>query len=234
MIDDCTGLVLAGGESRRMGSDKTVLVWDGATLLERACTRLQAIFPRVLVSLRQPREGLAWEQVLDQAGADGALAGPLAGALAGPLAGLAAGLAAARTPWVFVLAADMPLISVRTIEALAARRSGSQAVVPVAGGVLQPLAAFYPSDALPEIEALLATPGRHGPRALLERIGACRVDERDLRPGECTPRPGECTPRSGERTPRPSEGKPNDSNEFFDVDTPQDWEAARHNRESCP
>lgn len=215
MIDDCTGLVLAGGESRRMGRDKTALVWDGATLLERACTRLQAVFPRVLVSLRQPREGLVWEQVLDRAGAEG------------PLAGLAAGLAAARTPWVFVLAADMPLISLRTIEALAARRIGSQAVVPVAGGVLQTLAAFYPTDALPEVEALLATPGRHGPRALLERIGACRVDERDLRPGECTPRSGECTPP-------PGEGRPNDSYDFFDVDTPQDWDAARQYRESCP
>lgn len=217
MIDDCTGLVLAGGQSRRMGRDKTALEWDGATLLERACTCLQAVFPRVLVSLRQPREGLAWEQVLDRAGGDGALAEPFAG----PLAGLAAGLAAARTPWVFVLAADMPLISARTIEALATRRTGSQAVVPVAGGVLQPLAAFYPTDALPEVEALLATPGRHGPRALLERIGACRVDESTLYTvGQ----------RAYGAKHSNDSNDSNDSHDFFDVDTPQDWDAARQYR----
>ena len=33
MIDDCTGLILAGGDSRRMGRDKTALEFDGQTLL---------------------------------------------------------------------------------------------------------------------------------------------------------------------------------------------------------
>ena len=176
MIADCTGLVLAGGESRRMGFDKTALRMDGQTLLQRAVERLRGIFPTVLVSVRQirPDAGLPADvlQVVDELSGDEP---------AGPLAGLCAGLAEAKTPWVFVLAADMPFIAPAAIEYLAQQRAGYQAVVPMIAGHPQPLAAFYAAEALPSVRAVLAGEGKRSFRVALERLRKNHVNEEDLR-----------------------------------------------------
>jgi molybdopterin-guanine dinucleotide biosynthesis protein A len=161
MIGDCTGLILAGGDSRRMGRDKAALEFGGRTLLQGATALLQGIFPRVLVSVRHPRGDAAVPQV-----ADGQPDG-------GPLAGLCAGLAEAGTPWVFALAVDMPFLDAGLIRALARRRGGFEAVVPVVREAPQPLAAYYAASALPALRAMLA--GGRGPRAALERLRVCLV-----------------------------------------------------------
>ena len=168
MIADGTGLILAGGASRRMGIDKPGLDFGGATLLERAIGTMQAVFPQVIVSVRAPRADVSVPQVSDE---------PVGG---GPLAGLCAGLAAATTPWVFAVAADMPFVRSDVIRRLAAQRHGVQAVVPVIDGIRQPLAAFYAKSALPAIRALLAAPGRPGLCAALERLNVRLVHESGL------------------------------------------------------
>ncbi|MFH0933911.1 MAG: NTP transferase domain-containing protein, partial [Pseudomonadota bacterium] len=55
MIADCTALILAGGDSRRMGQDKAGLMLDGKSLLERVTATMQQIFPKVIVSVRRLR-----------------------------------------------------------------------------------------------------------------------------------------------------------------------------------
>ena len=170
MIDDCTGLILAGGDSRRMGRDKTALEFDGQTLLQRAVDLLQGVFPQVLVSVRRPRGDVAAPQVLDELPD------------AGPLAGLCAGLARSATPWVFAMAADMPFLDGGTIRALATWRDARYAaVVPIVDGVPQPLAAYYAAAALPALRAALAGPGKSGLRAVLERLDVAWVNEDRLR-----------------------------------------------------
>lgn len=169
MIEDCTGLILAGGDSRRMGRDKASLDWDGRTLLQRSLDMLRGVFPQVLVSVRHVRPDVAAPQVLDDRPD------------AGPLAGLCAGLAQAGTPWVFAMAADMPFLTPEVIRLLAARRGGFEAVVPVVDGCPQPLAAFYATAALPALRAVLDGPGSRGLRAALERLDVCLVHEDDIR-----------------------------------------------------
>lgn len=168
MIDDCTGLILAGGDSRRMGRDKTALEFDGQTLLQRAVDLLQGVFPQVLVSVRQPRGDVAAPQVLDELPD------------AGPLAGLCAGLARSGTPWVFAMAADMPFLRPEVIRELAARRGGYDAVVPVVQDVPQPLAAYYAATALPALRTVLAGSGKRSLRAALEQLNVVFVHEDHL------------------------------------------------------
>src|SRR3989339_120890 len=63
MITDCTALILAGGDSSRMGQDKAGLLLDGTTLLQRVTATMQDIFTAVIVSVRQPRAEVALPQV---------------------------------------------------------------------------------------------------------------------------------------------------------------------------
>jgi len=65
MISDATALILAGGDSRRMGQDKPTLLLEGETLLARVAGSMQALFPEVLVSVRSHRMDLPWQQVCD-------------------------------------------------------------------------------------------------------------------------------------------------------------------------
>jgi len=168
MIADCSALILAGGDSRRMGSDKTQLVLGDATLLERAVASVAPLFARVLISVRNYRPEITLPQVCD------------AYPDAGPLAGLCAGLAHANTPWVFAIAADMPFVQPALIEALAGRRADFDAVVPRVHGYLQPLAAFYSVRALDRLEAILAAGGSRSLRRALETLKVATVNESDL------------------------------------------------------
>lgn len=168
MIEDCTALILAGGDSRRMGQDKAALVLDGKTLLQSVTATMQTVFPRVIVSVRQLRTGVDVQQVCDEQ------------VDSGPLAGLAAGMEDAATPWVFAVACDMPFIKPAVIEYLAGQRADCQAVVPVVHGYPQPLAAFYSTSCLDVVQDILDGNGKHSLRALLERLQVRYVREEQM------------------------------------------------------
>ena len=168
MIEDCTAIILAGGDSQRMGSDKANLLLGEQTLLQRVIATMQQVFPHVIVSVRQLRSGLDLPQVCDdQSGG-------------GPLAGLAAGLGHIATPWAFVVACDMPFVEPGMVKLLAGYRSQCQAVVPVVQGHPQPLAAFYAGSCLGALRAHLAGGGKNSLRAVLEQLQVRYVDESEL------------------------------------------------------
>ena len=193
MIDDSTGLILVGGQSRRMGRDKATLPVAGRTLIEQLDEQMRSIFPQVLLSVRAFRADLALPQVVDQFSD------------AGPAAGVCAGLAEAKTPWIFALAVDMPFLRAPVVERLASWRERGErgeergtvdAVVPRSAGYPQPLAAFYARSALPVFQAVLCSP--HGPRSLRAVLDRLRV--RYIDAAEVTA----------------------EANTFIDLDTPDD------------
>lgn len=168
MITDCTAIILAGGDSQRMGSDKADLLFDGQSLLHRVNAAMQQAFPKVILSVRQPRPEIDMPQVCDDP------------SYAGPLAGLVSGLAKIDTSWAFVVACDMPFIKTPVIHLLAQKRAGCQAVVPIVQGFPQPLAAFYARSCLDVIQAHLQAGGKNSLRAVLERLDVCYVDEVEM------------------------------------------------------
>jgi molybdopterin-guanine dinucleotide biosynthesis protein A len=106
--DDVSALILAGGKATRMGGvDKRELVVDGRTIFDRQVEVLRDAVAEVLVS--STRDIVGFRTVRDTI-EDG-----------GPLAGIAAGLAAARTPWLLVLAGDMPFVTRELIDRLLSR-----------------------------------------------------------------------------------------------------------------
>ena len=159
------GVVLAGGESRRMGRDKRTLSLDGETLLQRNVSFLRGVFPMVGVSVRSA----------DQAPADlpaGVVVVPDE-APGSPLAGLASVLARFREP-VFAMAADLVAPShdavLRVLEAF----QDVDVSLPVADDHLEPLHAVYGPECLSHMQQLLAV-GAHSILDLFPLVRVARV-----------------------------------------------------------
>ena len=158
-----TAVILAGGQSRRMGRDKLFLPLEGETLLQRAIRRYGEVFPRVLVSVAGPEKlpELGETRVFDRFPG------------AGPLAGLHAGLLAAGED-VFLTGADMPFSSPEKALMLASLCGEAEAcVLTDETGRWEPLFGYYRPSVLPKAEELL-TAGRRSMGALL---GAVRLRE---------------------------------------------------------
>ncbi len=116
-----TGLILAGGASRRMGSDKALVAFDGEPLLRRVATRLLEVCDEILVASGDGERLRAFghRQVAD------------ARQGSGPLGGLVAGIEAASNDLVAAVAVDMPFASSGLLAEMARRWAGEDAVVPV-------------------------------------------------------------------------------------------------------
>lgn len=168
-------IVLAGGRSRRMGSDKASLELAGLTLLERVVRGVARFAEPVVVVARQG-------QALPALPASVTIARDPVEDL-GPLAGLAAGLAAlgARSDWAYVTATDMPFPS----EAVASRlfaialERGAIAAMPTREGRAQPLASVLRVETLTRIEARLAR-GERRLSSIVEALDARLVDAAEL------------------------------------------------------
>jgi len=114
------GVVLAGCGSQRLGLDKTAVVIDGETSLDRVLRALEGARRRVVVGEARPvRSPVVWTRE-DPPGS-------------GPAAGVVAALDLVTAPRVVLLAADSPFVSTGTVTRLLAALPGQQAVTLVDG-----------------------------------------------------------------------------------------------------
>jgi molybdopterin-guanine dinucleotide biosynthesis protein A len=156
------GAVLAGGESRRYGTDKAAAVVAGRTLVDRAAQTLEAVFPEVVVVSSRAPATEGWRHVADARPGEG------------PLAAIEAALRHASEralEGAFVLACDLPLMDaagVRTVigalgtrEAAAAGRAGPPG--------FEPLCAVYRVGCLPWVSAALDR-GERAAHALFDAV----------------------------------------------------------------
>ena len=149
--------ILAGGQSRRMGTDKAALEIGGRTLLERTARLALAANPSVLVVGRARPDDWPLAEVEFVEDAEAGL---------GPAGGLATALRSARTS-VLALACDLPLLTEDALHWLIAQaeaKFGPSGLVTVNGGQKEPLFSVYDPACLPLIEARLAAHRRslHG------------------------------------------------------------------------
>jgi molybdopterin-guanine dinucleotide biosynthesis protein A len=126
---DAVGYVLAGGQSRRMGRDKVLLVFRGQTLIERALDTLRQVTDEVAIVGDRPDLGRFAEIIPD------AVCG------IGPVAGLVAGLKHCTRDWAVFMPVDVPLLRGEILSQMieTAKAADALAVVPAADGSLQPL-----------------------------------------------------------------------------------------------
>jgi FdhD protein len=144
-IRGVTGVILAGGESRRMGSDKSLLPLDGGRFIDHAYRTLAALFDEVLIVTNSPDlyAGLPCRKVPDLY------------PLKGSLAGIHSGLSHARTDKIFVVACDMPFLSAEVIRRLCAGGEAGDVIIPRSERGVEPLHALYDKRCLPAVEEML-------------------------------------------------------------------------------
>jgi len=170
-MEPLDAVVLAGGQSRRLGIDKALLSLGGAPLLQTVVERVSHLCRRVIVAVDRPgryrRLGLAARFVAD------------ASPGLGPLAGLQSGLRACSTEYALVVACDLPFLNLELLRYMAGLSRSYQALVPHSAGRDHPLHAVYARSCLPEVDALLAA-GGGSMKELLDRLDVRRLDEGDL------------------------------------------------------
>jgi len=156
-------VILAGGASRRMGSEKAILDAGGETLLERQARQLAAAFDCIGVSVAHggPSPGLAGaiERARSSAGRElFIVCDKLAGQ--GPLAGVSAALEGLPPPAerAFFLAVDAPQLDLDLVAALwaASLEPGALGAVPRWSGGLEPAYAVYARALRDQASGLLA------------------------------------------------------------------------------
>ena len=151
------GFVLAGGASSRMGKDKAQMTIGGMKLFERAATALSEICHQSvsLVGRYGTYDPLCTE--LDIADLPDLRFGGR-NLLRAPIIGLYTALTEAKTPWITVLACDLPFVTGDLMTKLSGFCSDEfDAVVPVQPDERpQPLCAFYRREScLPAVERML-------------------------------------------------------------------------------
>lgn len=166
-LEDCTGALVAGGHGTRLGGiAKGLITVGGEPIAARTVALFRAIFADVVIVANEPEPYAALGVRIEGDRLPGK----------GAPGGLHAALAAARTPWVFTAACDMPCLEAPPIRHLAALRDGAAlAVVPVWRGVAQPLHALWSRAALPVIERMVAT-GDPSLQSIVRAVGARLVE----------------------------------------------------------
>jgi molybdopterin-guanine dinucleotide biosynthesis protein A len=158
-------VVLAGGESRRLGGrDKVLETVGGVRLLDRVVAAVDAA--QTVVVVGEPRPGIAgvtWTREQPPGG--------------GPVAGLAAGLALVTAEHVVLLAADLPFVTAGHVERLleVVGTAGAVGAMYVdAHGRDQPLASAWRVASLRAV--LPPEPSGHGLRRVLAPLPVTRLD----------------------------------------------------------
>ena len=137
-----TGIVLSGGESRRMGTDKAFLTLAKVPLIEHVLRALRSVCSDIIIVTNTPERYAACNALI------------VTDALEkrGPLTGVYSGLLRSAEVYNMVVACDMPFLNAALITYMAGLISGYDIVAPRIAGRIEPLHAIYSRGLLPVIE----------------------------------------------------------------------------------
>jgi molybdopterin-guanine dinucleotide biosynthesis protein A len=141
-----TAVLLVGGESRRMGTDKSTILCRGKPLWQNQIETLRKLQPKELFV--SARSDPAWRPNDIQFVAD-------IPPSRGPLSGLAACLDRMKTTHLLALAIDMPWMTCEYLEFLCAQMGPACGAVPKIASRAEPLGAIYPREAATEFRNAL-------------------------------------------------------------------------------
>jgi molybdopterin-guanine dinucleotide biosynthesis protein A len=157
---EMSAVILAGGKSSRMNyQNKALLLWNGKSFLKVLAEELKLVADEILVSEHelQPRwledHAIVYDDFPD----------------CGPLSGIESGLACCKNDCLIVAACDMPMLKKELFYTMYQQLEDYDAIIPVAKGKMQPLAAIYKKKTLNIVRQQLQN-GDYRVRELLEKL----------------------------------------------------------------
>ncbi|MCH7774694.1 MAG: molybdenum cofactor guanylyltransferase [Bacteroidetes bacterium] len=165
MYDDITAIILSGGKSSRMGTNKSFLKIGDKTVIERMRDLLQSMFKNVILITNEPVEynflGLpTYEDFFRHRG---------------PLAGIHSGLKHSKTNINFIISCDLPLMTKEMINYLIEYKTNKLITVAKADGFIQQLAGKYSKECLSPSEKILKEVVNNENRDAVQKKRKCNV-----------------------------------------------------------
>lgn len=140
-----TAIILAGGKSSRMGTDKGLTLFNNREMAQYAVDLAAPLFCETLLIANDPAytkfQVPVYEDLITERG---------------PLGGIFTGLTYSTTPWNFFIACDMPFMTRQVIEKLLLHLNDCDVVIPVHENAREPMCAFYNKSCLPVVEKQLS------------------------------------------------------------------------------
>ena len=145
MYDDITAIILSGGKSSRMGTNKSLLKIGDKTIIERLLDLLQSMFKDVILITNESDDykflGLPiYEDIFRHRG---------------PLAGIHSGLKHSKTNLNFIISCDLPFMTKEMINYLIEYKTNKLIAVAKADGFIQQLAGKYSKECISPSEKIL-------------------------------------------------------------------------------
>lgn len=143
-LSDATAVLLAGGKSSRMGSEKGLVEFRKKPMAFHILEVLKSLFSDVIVISNNDNYKYSGFQVFPDSITD-----------KGPAGGIVSAFEHANSEWIFVIACDMPLISTEAILKLYEAKNDSEICLPLTKDGIEPLCGFYHSSIHKEFVELI-------------------------------------------------------------------------------
>lgn len=165
MYDDINAVILSGGKSTRMGTNKSLLKIGENTVIERMNDLLQSIFKDVILITNEPEDykflGVPiYEDVFRHRG---------------PLAGIHSGLKHSKTNINFIISCDLPFMTKEMINYLIEYKTDKLITVAKADGYIQQLAGKYSKECISPAENILKKVVNNENRNVIQKKRKCNV-----------------------------------------------------------
>jgi len=140
-----TGVILAGGKSRRMKKNKALLKIGKKQVIKLVIEKLKIVFDNVLIIGNSSLN----HQFLGVRIIEDTVSGK------GPLGGIYTGLLVSKSEYNFICGCDMPFLNVDLLRFMVSEIDENDIVIPVVKGFVEPLHAIYSKRCLPAINSHL-------------------------------------------------------------------------------
>lgn len=165
---DITGFILAGGKSRRMGTNKAFLMFQNVPLLKHMIMLIEPVCHEVFVSGRATGYDVFNVPIIPDLFSD-----------CGPIAGIYSSLNHSESDWNLLVSVDVPFVNEELFRHLILHSGESDCIIPKHASGVEPLVGLYHRRILPVVEEMIGN-GDYKLMDLLARLNTRFLDCNDL------------------------------------------------------
>jgi len=168
----CSAIILAGGNSSRMGRNKALLKINERAIIEIIISTLQKFTNEIIISSNDNDFEYLGYPIVNDSKVD-----------AGPIAGIHAGLVAAKKRCSIIISCDTPFVSPLVFEAMYSYISEYDIAVPSHSQWIEPLIGMYSKNVIPILDEMLIN-SNYSPMQLIRKVNSIilPMDENSLLP----------------------------------------------------